>query len=184
MRRTFLGRPSISLTGFMFTGKSSVGRTLARRLGLVFVDLDTEIVRREGDSINNIFERRGEEVFRRLEREAVARVIPARGQVVATGGGVVLERENREIMAAHSCVVWLRASKETILERSRESRGRVRPLLSVEDPEKVITDLLRHREPFYGECSFAVDTDNLSVNEVCDSIIKSICALDQDREGA
>ncbi|HUU29478.1 MAG TPA: shikimate kinase [archaeon] len=170
----FLGKPSISLTGFMFTGKSSAGRALARKLELKYIDLDAEIQKAEGASIESIFAERGEPEFRRLEREAVARIIPLSGQVVATGGGVVIDPENRKLMARHSCIIWLRASAGTILERWRRSRGKVRPLLSVADPRKEIIRLLEERNSYYRECDFSVDTDRLTVKEVCESIIKKL----------
>jgi len=174
MSDLFLGKPGISLTGFMFTGKSSVGRALARRLGLKFIDLDLEITRKEKTSIRNIFAAKGEEEFRRLEKEALARIITVPGRVVATGGGVVIDPENRSLLTAHSCVIWLRASERTILERLRNSRGPVRPLLSSPEPEKEIVRLLEERDSYYRECDLAVDTDGLSVGEICDCILKAL----------
>jgi len=175
MGRLFLGKPSISLTGFMFTGKSSVGKTLAARLGLKYVDLDEEIIGRAGSSIDKIFAERGEAEFRRLECETLASVLPVPGQVIATGGGVVREPENRRLLKKHSCVIWLKAKPQTILERFRNSRSRVvRPLLKVPDPEGEIIRLLAERDPWYRECDFSVDTDNLSVQAVSEQIIRQI----------
>jgi shikimate kinase len=171
MSQLFLGKPAITLTGFMFSGKSSVGRVLARRLRLRFVDLDARIVRKAGCSIDSIFREKGEPEFRRLEREAVARVLPVPGQVVAVGGGAVNDPDNRALFLKHSCVIWLKASPGMILERWHNSRGRVRPLLEVENPEQEIIRLFEARRQYYEQCDFSVDTDGLPVDTVCNRII-------------
>jgi shikimate kinase len=151
MSSPYLGKPSICLTGFMFTGKSNVGRTLAGRLGLNFIDLDEEITSLAKASIEKIFAEHGEKEFRRLEREAVANVLPVPGQVIATGGGVVIDPLNRKLLRRHSCVIWLKASMKTILNR-----------------------LLAEREPFYRECDFSVETDGLSVGKVSQIILEKL----------
>ena len=174
MSSTYLGKPSICLTGFMFTGKSNVGRTLAGRLGLKFIDLDEEITRLAKASIEKIFAEQGESEFRRLERKAVAGVLPVPGQVIATGGGVVIDPLNRELLRRHSCVIWLKASVKTILDRFRASHGKPRPLLAVADPEAEIVRLLAERETFYRECDFSVETDGLSVGKVSEIILEKL----------
>ncbi len=182
MSSLYLGKPSISLTGFMFTGKSNVGRTLAGRLGLNYVDLDTEITSIAKASVEKIFTEHGEREFRRLEREAVARVLPVVGQVIATGGGVVIDQLNRELLRRHSCVIWLKASVKSILGRFRASRQKPRPLLSVADPEAEIVRLLTEREPFYQECDFSVETNGLTVGKVSQRILEKLSLSRSDTD--
>ncbi len=176
MSTEFRGRPSITLTGFMFSGKSSVGRRLAGRLGLKFIDLDSEIVREAGSPIERIFAERGESEFRRLEREAVERVLPRPGQVVAVGGGAVIDPKNLKIIQKHSCIIWLKVSVQTVLERWKKSRGRQRPLLQVEDPEQQIIRLLAERSKFYSRCDFSIESDRLTAGEVVDNILQRLGA--------
>jgi len=180
MSNEFRGRPSITLTGFMFSGKSCVGRRLADRLGLGFIDLDSEIVRAAGITVEEIFAGYGESEFRRLEREAVRRVLPRPGQVVAAGGGAVIDAENRRIMTRHSCVIWLKVTVPTVLQRWKDSRGSLRPLLRVEDPEQEIVRLLDERREFYSRCDFFVEADGLSVDEVADRIIRRLGAAEEE----
>lgn len=172
--KKFHGKPSISLTGFMFTGKSSVGRKLARILELEFIDLDEEIIRRAGRRIPEIFELDGEEEFRRIEHETLSGVIPVPGRVIATGGGVVTNPANRRLLLEHTCVVWLTAGPKTVLQRFRSSRGRPRPLLDVPDPEARIGELLAARREYYRECHLQVATDGCSVKQVCRKVLDSL----------
>jgi shikimate kinase len=169
--RLFLGKPSIALTGFMFTGKSSVGRRLARDLSLEFLDLDEEIVRRTARQIEEIFSAGGEPAFREFEQAAAKVVLPVPGRVVSTGGGLVIDPDNRSLLRRTCCVIWLTATAETILERFRSSRGRPRPLLDVPDPAARVRELLQCREPFYRDCDLQVATDGRLVEEVCAEII-------------
>ena len=169
--RSFRGKPSISLTGFMFTGKSSVGRTLASKLGIEFVDLDERIVLEAGCTIPEIFDSGGEAEFRDLEHRVLSKVITFPGKVFSTGGGVVLDPRNRELLLRHSCVVWLTASPQTVLERFERSKGKPRPLLQVENPAARIRELLAGREKYYGECDLRVPTDGRGVRQVGDEIV-------------
>lgn len=180
--RSFLGKPSIALTGFMFTGKSSVGRRLAGRLDLEFVDLDEEIVAETGRSIPDIFRLSGESRFRAVEHEVLARVLPQPGRVFSTGGGVVIDPRNREMLLRHSCVVWLRASVDTVLERFENSRGKPRPLLQVIDPAEKISELLAEREQYYAECDIRVTTDGKSVRRVAEEIIRKVKGADKSHQ--
>jgi shikimate kinase len=170
----FRGRPSITLTGFMFSGKSRVGSVLADRLGLEFVDLDSEIERETVSSVEEIFTRDGESEFRRLEREAVARVLPRPGQVVAVGGGAVIDPDNLKIISEHSCVVWLKVTVQTVLDRWKNSYGRARPLLQVEDPEREIVRMMDERRQFYSRCDISVDSEEFSVDKVVEDILQSL----------
>jgi shikimate kinase len=167
----------------MFTGKSSVGRRLASKLDLEFVDLDEQIVLEAGCQIPDIFEQSGETGFRAIEQDVLARVLPQPGRVFSTGGGVVISPANRELLLRHSCVVWLTATVETVLGRFRDSRGKPRPLLQVNNPEVRIAKLLAEREEFYAECDIRVVTDGRSVHRVTEEIIRKVTSVDAIHEG-
>ncbi len=169
--RLFRGKQSISLTGFMFTGKSTVGRRLAHKLGLDFVDLDEQIALEAGCPVTEIFERVGETGFRELEHRVLASVVTMPGKVFSTGGGIVLDPRNRELLLRNSCVVWLIASPEAVLERLKKSKGKPRPLLQVDNPAAQIRELLAGRENYYGECDLRVRTDGRGVRQVNQDII-------------
>lgn len=181
--RSFRGKPSISLTGFMFTGKSSVGRALTCKLGLEFVDLDEQIALEAGCTIPEIFERGGEAEFRELEHRVLSGVITSPGKVFSTGGGVVLDPRNRELLLRHSCVIWLMASPQTVLERFGRSKGRPRPLLQVDDPAARIRELLSGREKYYGECDLRVGTDGRGVRQVNEEIVSLLKVGDRQFGG-
>lgn len=172
--KLFLGKPSLCLTGFMFSGKSSVGRALSSNLGLVYADLDNRIVELAGKSIEQIFSEDGEDAFRVLERRVVAEVLPLPGRVIAAGGGAIIDPENRRIMLENSCVIWLKASPEAVLTRLRASRGKVRPLLEVEDPAAEIRRLMDERQALYEQCDLTIVTDGLGVGAVARRIIETL----------
>lgn len=160
----------------MFTGKSSVGRRLGRKLKLEFVDIDELIARQAEQTIPEIFSTRGEKAFREIEQDVLERELASQGRIFSTGGGVVTVRRNRELLLRHSCVIWLTASPETVLRRFRESRGKPRPLLQVDDPGARIRQLLAERESCYEECDLRVNTDGKSVRQVADEITKMLNA--------
>lgn len=143
--------PNLVLVGPMGAGKSSIGRRLARRLGLGFVDLDREIEERTGASVSTIFECEGEEGFRTRERAALADVLEGSGLVVATGGGAVLDAGNRDLMRARGFVVYLHVAVEEQLQRL--ARDRTRPLLAGGDREAVLRRLAEERGPLYRDAS-------------------------------
>lgn len=164
------GPENIALIGFMGSGKSSVGRRLAGRLGFHFVDTDALIVRRANQPIAEIFAQRGEEHFRREERLALESLRGARRRVIATGGGIVLNAENVALLRDLAFVVWLRASEETIFERV--SRTDKRPLLRTENPRETIRTLLAARLPLYEKAAhFAVETSAQPHAEIAEAII-------------
>jgi shikimate kinase len=165
---------NIALTGFMAVGKSAVGRTLARKLGRQFVDLDKMIEKREGMRVKNIFRRKGETYFRQAEKAALAEVLVHEGQIIATGGGVVIDEENLRLLRQKSFIVCLTAAPEIILRRARRSRQR--PLLERGDPARRIGELLAQREKNYGQAHAVVDTSQLTVEQVADKIIERLKA--------
>jgi shikimate kinase len=160
---------NIALTGFMAVGKSAVGRNLARKLGRHFVDLDKIIEKSEGMKVKDIFRRKGESYFRRAEKQALAEVLCQGEQVIATGGGVVMDEENLRLLREKSLLVCLTAAPEVLLRRA-ENNSR-RPLLEGADRAQRIRELLAQREKNYALAHVAVDTSDLTVEQVVEKII-------------
>jgi len=167
---------SIFLIGPMGSGKSAVGKVLARLRGLKFIDSDAEIERRTGVDIAFIFEKEGEPGFRQREREVLDDLTRLPGVVLATGGGAVLLPENRAHLASRGLVVYLEASVEQQVERTRHARHR--PLLVNADPELRLTELMAVRAPLYQAIArVTVSTDRRKVQTVAEHIIAGIEAL-------
>jgi shikimate kinase len=162
---------NIVLFGFMGSGKTSVGKQLAGRLGMTFLDMDEVIEARQGKSIPRIFAEEGEPRFRALERELVKELAARRGLVVATGGGVVLNPDNVRDYAGTGLAVCLRASPEAILSRVGSDTNR--PLLAVGDKMGKIRSLLDARRRFYEAIPLQIDTTALTVNEVVDAVLRA-----------
>lgn len=160
---------NIALTGFMAVGKSAVGRNLARRLGRRFVDLDKVIEKSEGMKVRDIFRRKGESYFRRVEKHALREVLFEDDQVIATGGGVVMDKENLRLLREKSFLVCLTAAPEVLLRRAGNNRQR--PLLEGGDPAQQIQRLLTQRRAAYAQAHVAVDTSDLTVEQVAEKII-------------
>ena len=160
---------NIALIGFMAVGKSAVGRRLARRLKRRFVDLDKAIEKAEGLKIREIFSEKGELYFRQREKETLAEVLRENGQVIATGGGVVMDEGNLRLLQEKSFVVCLGATREVILRRA--GKGKQRPLLKGNDRVKRIDDLLRQRQKRYETAQVVLDTSDLTVDDVVEKII-------------
>jgi shikimate kinase len=143
-------RPSdrpIVLIGLMGAGKTTVGRRLAQRLGLPFVDADEEIEAAAGMTITEIFQMFGEDYFRDGERRVIARLIDGTPKVIATGGGAFMNERTRALILDKTTAVWLEADLETLVDRVR--RRSTRPLLKDRDPRQVLTDLANVRNPVY-----------------------------------
>ena len=164
---------NIYLIGMMGAGKTTVGRTLARRLKLRFVDSDHEIEARCGVKIPVIFEIEGEPGFRAREAQAIAELTKLEGVVLATGGGVVLRQDNRRLLAARGTVVYLRATPEHLHERVRQDRNR--PLLAGADPLARLRELYRERDPLYREVAdLVVDTGRQSVQVLARGLLEQL----------
>jgi len=161
----------ICLSGFMGTGKSRIGRILARRLRLPFVDTDRVIERVTGSSVRRIFALQGESEFRRYERIVVGRVVRLERAVVAVGGGTILDFENRRRLRARGPLVTLEASVDTILARTRH---RKRPLLEGSDPQSRVRKLLEQRASTYAQGDLHVATDGLTPASVAEAILTSL----------
>jgi len=154
-------------------GKSTVGRQLARALGWRFVDCDHEIERRIGGPIRAFFERHGEEAFRDIEQEVIAGLVTAERCVLATGGGAVLREANRQALAAHGKVVYLRSSPEELFRRLRHDTQR--PLLQVRDPLRRLRDLYRERDPLYrAAADFVIETGRPLVPTLVNMILMQL----------
>lgn len=157
----------------MGAGKSTIGRQLAQTLGLEFDDTDQEIQRRTGVDIPTIFEFEGEDGFRLRERQVVDELTQADGRVLATGGGAVIDAENRRNLAARGIVVYLHCSPKQQFDRTYKDRNR--PLLQTDDPLEKLTALMQERDPLYREVSdVVVSTENRSANSVAREIIERI----------
>ena len=150
--------PNLILIGPMGAGKTCIGRRLAERFTLRFVDADQVIVDTAGASIASIFEHSGEAGFRQYEHQVLSELLQDRGQLISTGGGAVLDARNREQMAQRGFIVHLHVSVPVQLERL--ARDKVRPLLQRPDREQVLSTLAAHRDPLYRQLAdLSLDTD-------------------------
>jgi len=162
--------PNLVMVGPMGAGKTSIGRRIAERFGLRFVDADHAVVEAAGSSIPEIFEHEGEAGFRARERAALAQLLAGEGQVVASGGGAVLNADNRALMQARGFVIYLRVDVETQLRRV--ARDRNRPLLQNVDRRQVLTDLIAVRDPLYRQVAdLVLDADRLTPGEATAALV-------------
>lgn len=166
-------RENIVLVGFMGSGKSSIGRQLAKRLGFQFLDTDQLIVQRTGKEISQIFAERGEPAFRDLETATLISVSHLSRCVVATGGGAVMRESNRAIMREIGFVIGLTASEDVIFDRV--SRNNKRPLLQTRDPRGTLHALLESRREFYAAAAqFTLDTTQMAHAQAVEAIIAAV----------
>jgi len=170
-----LGARSVVLVGMMGAGKSSVGRRLGARLGIPFVDADTEIETAAGMSISEIFAQHGESYFRAGEARVIARLLAHGPQVVATGGGSVMDANTRALIRAKGISIWLKADLDVLLKRTR--RRNDRPLVDK------IKDLLPVREPLYAEADITIQSRDEPHEMIVDEVIAALARrLDADKE--
>lgn len=152
---TLSGRPHVSLVGLPGVGKSTIGRRLAKRLGVVFIDGDDRLEARADCSVAEYFDRHGEQAFRTLESDILATVVEATlPSVIATGGGVVLDPSNRERLRELTLCVYLHADPSFLVHRI--ARRTTRPLFRASDPAQKLNELYSLRDPLYRECSAVV----------------------------
>ena len=167
-------KSSIALIGFMGTGKTAVGKTLAGRLGKEFIELDALIERKAGKPIPEIFQQDGEVAFRELEIEVTKEISEKKNVVVACGGGVVLNKINIDRLSKDCRIVYLIASPGVILKRTLGDKDE-RPLLMVADKASHIRGLLKFREPFYERAAdIRINTSRLGINSVVEQIISKV----------
>ena len=171
-----LGSKSIVLIGLMGAGKTAVGRRVATRLGLNFVDADTEIEEAAGKSISEIFADHGEDYFRDGERRVIARLLGDGPQVLATGGGAYMNEETRNLIAEVGVSVWLKADLKILMERV--ARRDHRPLLKTKDPKAVMQRLMDERYPVYASADITVVSRDVPheviVAEIVDALQKHL----------
>lgn len=170
-RAAWTGGP-IVLVGLMGVGKSTVGRRLAQRLTLPFVDADTEIEAAAGLTVPEIFARFGEPYFRDGERRVIARLIDGSPKVIATGGGAFVDGETRALILSEATAIWLDADPEVLVDRVR--RRDSRPLLRGRDPREVLTELARVRNPLYAEAHIHVPSNRSPHETTVAAILKAI----------
>jgi shikimate kinase len=169
-----LGRRSVVLVGMMGAGKSSIGRRLAMRLGLSFVDADAEIEKAAVMSIEEIFSTHGEAYFRAGEARVIARLLDGGPQVLATGGGAFMNADTRAAIRAKGVSVWLRATLDVLSRRIR--RRSDRPLLKNDDPTETLKRLIDERYPVYAEAEVTVESRDVPHDAIVEEIIAGLQA--------
>ncbi len=169
---------NIFLVGPMGSGKSTIGRQLAKALKRPFFDSDKEIEKRTGVTISWIFEMEGEEGFRQREQQVIAELTAKQDIVLATGGGAVLREENRNALRSRGSVVYLCSSVEQLYRRTAKDKSR--PLLQTNDPKKQIATLLAKRDPLYKSVAdVVVRTAKQSIHKTVSNVIKKLESLEQ-----
>ena len=163
---------AIVLVGLMGAGKSSIGRRLAKHLGLKFIDADDEIEKAAGLSIDDIFEIYGEDEFRAGERRVILRILDEGPSVLATGGGAFMDPAIRDTIKKCSVSVWLKADLDTLLERTSRRGGR--PLLKTGDPAKVLKKLMDERYPIYETADITIESGNNTLDEMVTTIANAL----------
>jgi shikimate kinase len=168
----FIPSQTIVLVGLMGAGKSCIGKRLAQRLGVPFLDADTEIEKAAGCSIAEIFAKYGEASFRDGERRVMARLLQGEPCVLATGGGAFMDEGTRTLIRERALSVWLRADLDILVSRTR-GRGH-RPLLNGRDPRESLSQLIDARYPVYAEADVTVDTGNDNPNVTCSRVLAAL----------
>jgi shikimate kinase len=163
---------SVVLVGLMGAGKTSIGRRLAGRFGLPFVDADHEIEAAAGCGIETIFELHGEAAFRDCERRVIGRLLDRPVQVLATGGGAFIDPETRLLVKARSVSLWLRAELDLLVERV--SRRSNRPLLKRGDPREILARLIAERYPIYAEADVAIDSLDAPAEVTVEAAVRAL----------
>jgi shikimate kinase len=174
--RQRLGQRPIVLVGLMGAGKTSVGRRLAEKLGIPFVDADHEIEAAAGKSIKEIFADHGEPYFREGERRVIQRLIGNGAQVLATGGGAYMNDETRQRIQEKGISVWLRAALPILMKRVMKRQDR--PLLQSEDPEAVMRGLIDKRYPVYALADITVESRDVQHGQMVNDVVRALAQWD------
>ena len=169
----------IVLIGLMGAGKTSLGKRLAKKFNLPFLDSDAEIEKAAGCTIADIFAQFGEEEFREGERRVIERIFAGERAVVATGGGAFMDPRIRALVRTHAVSIWLRADLDTLVKRTTKRRGE-RPLLKTGDPRDILEKLMAQRYPVYGEADSIVDVGDEPLPETCERVYKTIVSFFDD----
>jgi shikimate kinase len=170
--RDKLGARALVLVGLMGAGKSSIGRRLAEKLDLPFVDADQEIEAAAGKSIPEIFADHGEPYFREGERRVISRLLENGAQVLATGGGAFMNDETRAAIAAHGISIWLRADLPLLMKRVMKRSDR--PLLKADDPESVMRRLMEQRYPVYATADITIDSRDAQHAQMVNEVLRQL----------
>jgi shikimate kinase len=173
---------SLVLIGMMGAGKTSVGRRLAEKLGMKFIDADHEIESAAGKSIPEIFADHGEAYFREGERRVISRLLETSQQVLATGGGAFMNEETRQQVKAKALSVWLKADVDLLLRRV--SKRNNRPLLAQGDPRSILENLIRLREPIYAEADITVTSRDAHHSQTVNDVIRAIATRHRSSQEA
>lgn len=163
---------TITLVGMMGAGKSAIGRQLAQRLGLRFLDADTEIENAAGCTIAEIFQQYGEEYFRAGERRVISRIVDEGPLVLATGGGAFIDPETRQLLQERTLTVWLNAEFDVLWERV--ARRSHRPLLQTSDPQATLKELMAKRNPIYAKATLTVVSDRAPKERTVDRVLQAV----------
>ncbi|MCA8888421.1 MAG: shikimate kinase [Parvularculaceae bacterium] len=163
---------TIALIGMMGAGKTTIGRRLARALNMPFKDADAEIERAAGMAVGELFERHGEESFRKGEAQVIERLLSGPPIVLATGGGAITHPQTRRLLKERALTVWLRADLDTLARRA--TRRPTRPLLQTDDPRSVIEKLLKDREPFYSAADIVIESQPGPHSRTVDEVLAQI----------
>jgi len=174
---------NLFLIGYRCTGKTTIGKAIAAAIEWSFVDADTLLVRECGKPIKEIVDTEGWDAFRRMERSTLKQICTADRQIVATGGGVVLDKANIKAMKTSGMVIWLGATAETIQKRMLQDKntGNFRPALTDKGRMEEIEDLLLKRNPYYESASdFSIQTDDVPVSKITQTIIEKLNESNSD----
>jgi shikimate kinase len=167
-----LGPRTVTLVGMMGAGKSSIGRRLALRLGIPFVDADVEIEKAAGMTINDIFAVRGEAEFRAGEARVILRLLESGPQVLATGGGAFTNPDTRTAIGAKGISIWLKAEFDVLMKRIK--RRHDRPLLKTADPGATLRKLIEERDPVYALADLTVQSREVMHEKIVDEIVSAL----------
>ena len=183
MKRAMLKPPrSLVLVGLMGAGKSAVGRRLATRLALPFVDSDQAIEQAAGMTIESIFETYGEAAFRDVERKIIARLLTEPVQVIATGGGAYVDEANRAVISRSGLAIWLRVGLETLVART--ARRQDRPLLKGREARQVLAELMATRDPLYALADITIDSGDYPIDDTVAQVAAAVTAYFDGPHGA
>lgn len=163
---------TIALVGLMGAGKTSIGKQLASRLNVQFVDADHEIELAAGCTIAEFFEKYGEKEFRKGEERVISRILVGQPCILATGGGAFMSTETQILMKKKAITLWLRAEFSVLEKRLRARSGR--PLLKTSDPQKTLKLLMEERYPIYSRADIIVDSEEVSIDVTVDNVFKTI----------
>ncbi len=174
------GKPVV-MVGLMGAGKSRIGRELALKLKLPFVDADDEIVKAAGCSISDIFELYGEDAFRDVESRVISRLLNGKVQIIATGGGAFINPDIRKTIRDKGISVWLRAELDILVERTGRRGGR--PLLEGGDAQAILKELMDERYPVYAEADIVVDSKDIPINATVEGTTAALSAFIDKESG-